>query len=36
MSRKIPDFRHVILNLIQNLSEFGSTVARKIPHRGAG
>ncbi len=36
MSRKIPDFRHVILNLIQNLSEFGDAVARKIPHRGAG
>jgi hypothetical protein len=30
MSRKIPDFRHVILNLIQNLSEFGDAVVGKI------
>jgi hypothetical protein len=36
MSRKIPNFRHVILNSIQNLSEFGNAVAEKIPHRGAG
>ena len=35
MSRKTPDFKHVILNLIQNLSEFGGEVAKKIPHRGA-
>jgi len=36
MSRKIQDFRHVILNLIQNLSEFGDALTKKIPHRGAG
>jgi len=34
MSREIPDFRRVILSLIQNLSESGDAVVRKIPHRG--
>jgi hypothetical protein len=30
MSRKIPDFRHVIPNAFADLSEFGDAVARKI------
>jgi hypothetical protein len=33
MSRKIPDFKHVILNSIQNLSETGDASCEKIPHR---
>jgi hypothetical protein len=34
MSRKIPDFRHIIPNAFADLSEFGDAVTKKIPHLG--